>query len=591
MTDLDVTVAIRDRLAQAAAGTLAALALWALAEVWGREVLPERVWLCLLSLVLVQSGATLALAGPVGLLRGAVMSLWLSLPATLLTWSVASRFDPASRLLQHPQLVLALAGFVFVALPFLVVRAEGRGRMLDYASLFAATWETALRFVLAWVFVGLFWGVLLLSDALLDLVGVGVIDRILEEGVLFYALSGAVLGFALAVIHEARSRVSPYPVLRLLRLLLPVLLTVMVLFLAALPLRGLSGLFGDLSSAAILLATAAAAITLISTALDRDEAHAVNSPGLRSSTRALAILLPVPIALAVWALGIRVTGYGWTPARLFAALSAGLMAIYGLGYCLLALRGGDWTARLRRFNVTMAVLLLVASALWLTPLLDSLRISTASQVARYAEARAERGELPIWEMTHDWGRAGQAGLEQLRQLAIAQEDAGLIRALERAREVDSRYLFETPELPLTEDLVPGLVARMQVRPDGAGLSAADLAGIPQHELQSWRDGCARPLPDGRPGCALIRGAFSPAVAAEDQAIVLFLDELGRVRATHLRRNAAGDLFLRPAGDPRQSGGLSAAPELLMQALDGGFAIVPSGQQALEIDGMLISPRD
>ncbi|MCE8545630.1 DUF4153 domain-containing protein [Ruegeria pomeroyi] len=591
MTDLDVTVAIRDRLAQAAAGTLAALALWALAEVWGREVLPERVWLCLLSLVLVQSGATLALAGPVGLLRGAVMSLWLSLPATLLTWSVASRFDPASRLLQHPQLVLALAGFVFVALPFLVVRAEGRRRVFDYASLFAATWETALRFVLAWVFVGLFWGVLLLSDALLDLVGVGVIDRILEEGVLFYALSGAVLGFALAVIHEARSRVSPYPVLRLLRLLLPVLLTVMVLFLAALPLRGLSGLFGDLSSAAILLATAAAAITLISTALDRDEAHAVASPGLRASTRVLAILLPLPIALAIWALGIRVVGYGWTPARLFAALSAGLMAIYGLGYCLLALRGGDWTARLRRFNVTMAVLVLVSAALWLTPLLDSLRISTASQVARYADARAERAELPIWEMTHDWGHAGQAGLAQLRDLAVARGDAGLIRALDRAREVDSRYLFETPELPLNADLVPELVARMQVRPKEEGLSEADLDGVPQHQLQIWRDGCARPLPDGRAGCVLIRGALSPVVSAENQAIVLYLDELGLVRATHLRRNTAGDLFLRPAGDPRKGDDLAAEQALLMRALDGDFSIVPSGQRALDIGGSLISPQE
>ncbi|MCG6557707.1 DUF4153 domain-containing protein [Ruegeria sp. 1NDH52C] len=591
MTDLDVTVAIRDRLAQAAAGTLAGLALWALAEVWGGEVLPERVWLCLLSLVLVQSGATLALAGPVGLMRGAVMSLWLSLPATLLTWSVASRFDPASRLLQHPQLVLALAGFVFVALPFLVVRAEGRGRVFDYASLFAATWETALRFVLAWVFVGLFWGVLLLSDALLDLVGVGVIDRILEEGVLFYALSGAVLGFALAVIHEARSRVSPYPVLRLLRLLLPVLLTVMVLFLAALPLRGLSGLFGDLSSAAILLATAAAAITLISTALDRDEAHAVNSPGLRSSTRVLAILLPLPIALAIWALGIRVVGYGWTPARLFAALSAGLMAIYGLGYCLLALRGGDWTARLRRFNVTMAVLVLVSAALWLTPLLDSLRISTASQVARYGDARAERAELPIWEMTHDWGHAGQAGLAQLRDLAVARGDAGLIRALDRAREVDSRYLFETPELPLNADLVPELVARMQVRPKEEGLSEADLDGVPQHQLQIWRDGCARPLPDGRAGCVLIRGALSPVVSAENQAIVLYLDELGLVRATHLRRNTAGDLFLRPAGDPRKGDDLAAEQALLMRALDGDFSIVPSGQRALDIGGSLISPQE
>ncbi|MEY8837405.1 DUF4153 domain-containing protein, partial [Cribrihabitans sp. XS_ASV171] len=122
----------------------------------------------------------------------------------------------------------------------------------------------------------------------LELVEIDLLEKLFRTDWLAFALSGAVLGLALAVLHELRDRLSPFLVLRLTRLLVPVLLAVVAVFLVALPLRGLSRLFGEFSSAGTLMSVTIAAITLISTALDRDRAHEVESPGLRLATRILS---------------------------------------------------------------------------------------------------------------------------------------------------------------------------------------------------------------------------------------------------------------------------------------------------------------
>jgi hypothetical protein len=61
------------------------------------------------------------------------------------------------------------------------------------------------------------------------------------------------LGLGMAVIHDLAELLSPYVVLRVFRLFLPVVLAVMAIFLVALPFRGLDGLAGGLSPAMLLL--------------------------------------------------------------------------------------------------------------------------------------------------------------------------------------------------------------------------------------------------------------------------------------------------------------------------------------------------
>lgn len=592
MPDNRLTPEIRARLGQALIGFVAALALWTLAETWSVPSVPDMVRLGLLTFVLVQSGVSLAMSGTVGLLRSLVGALVLSLPATALSLLAGARFDLATDALDHANLVSTLSTLIFVATPFLAVWLTQPRRWNDYGALFETAWEITTRFLLAWLFLAMVWLVLFLSDALLDLVKVGLVDIVMRTSWLAFGLSGAIVGFGLAVIYEVREKVSPFPLLRLLRLLVPVMLAIVSIFLIALPLRGLTGLFGDLSSAAILLATASVAIGLISTAVDRDDAHAVQTVGITRATRLLALLLPILVGLAAWALAVRVSSYGWTPDRLLAVLVTGLLAVYATGYAGLAFVGVNWQARLRRCNVAFAILLVTLAAIWLTPVLDGNRISTASQVARYETDTADPDELPIWEMAHDWGKAGDRGLEQLVAIAQTRSDQRMLRLINRARRIDSRYQFSEPEFLLSsEAVVPELLATMPVAGAGAPLDASDLFDVPAHQLEAWHDGCKQVLPNGRPGCLFLRGAFSPIADADGQALVLFVDTDGVVRITHLLRSSNGDLRLRVAGDRAEDRTETFPVDVLIQAQEGQFSIVPSGQKALAVAGRVIAPRE
>ncbi|TNF64403.1 MAG: DUF4153 domain-containing protein, partial [Rhodobacteraceae bacterium] len=394
-------------------GAVAGWALWALVDLWSVAGLDGRVFVAVFTLASVFFGVALALVGPLSMPRAGAVAGALALPlAGLMTWA-SFRFEQPAQFLDNGPAVLMAGLIVLLATPFLAVAARGTDRVTEYAALFDAAWTITVRFAAAWVFVGGFWLVILMSDALLELVGLDVIGAILRPDWARFTVSGAVLGLGLAVAYELRDYVSPHLLLRLFRLLLPVLVAVVSVFLAALVVRGLSDLFGEISSAATLMGVALAAITLISTALDRDDADGVRTPGMKAAARILALMLPVVAALAAWAVVLRVAQYGWTPDRVQAAVAAGVILVYGLAYAAAALRGRGWRRRIRQANVWMAMMALGVACLWLTPVLNPQRIAADDQAERFLSSRSELSQLPVWQMQHDWGRAGQAALARV----------------------------------------------------------------------------------------------------------------------------------------------------------------------------------
>jgi hypothetical protein len=366
------------RIALAAFGALAALSLWLLTDQWRLETIGPRAFVMLFTFAAVFFGVALALAGPSPLRRAVPAGAAVAVPVTALVFWASFRFENAADYLDNVTGLMMAALLVLVATPFVSVWMQMRGRWLDYAALFDTTWTITVRYAAAWLFVGVFWLVAFLSNALLELVGIDLLERIFDIDWLRFTITGAVLGLALAVVYEMRDYLSPHLLLRLMRLLLPLVLAVVAVFIAALPFRGLSDLFGDFSAAATLMGVALGAITLVSTALDADDEAAISTRGMVLMTRALAALLPVLTVLALWSVVLRVLQYGWTPDRVLAALVAAVLLAYALAYAVPALLGGAWMARIRRANVGMALVAMAAAAIWLTPALNAQRISAQS---------------------------------------------------------------------------------------------------------------------------------------------------------------------------------------------------------------------
>lgn len=511
--------------------------------------------------------ALMGMEGPLGPSRAAIGAGGIALAVTGLLWLASLRFSRPDEVFTTPMITLACMVVGLVPMPFWIAQ-NGRG-LRDYPTLFGESWGIVVRYMVAWVFVGTVWLVILLSDALLQLVGLRLLDDVLSQGAVPWLLTGAVLGLGLAVSQDLSDYLSPFLILRLLRLLVPVILGVTLVFLALLPLRGMAGLFGGLSVAGTLLAMVGAAATLVTSTVDQSNDEAARTPLLTLSARGLCLALPLMAALGGWAVWLRVEQYGWTPERLFAAEVAILAMGYGVLYALAVLRGAGWMDRIRLANVAMAVALLGLSVASLTPLLNAEAIS-----ARSVQSRLEDGRMPIAafepRLLERWGVAGAAVLADLQT-----------RATEPGQEALAARLNGPPD---NTEAAARLAGILPVQPaEAVAFRATILEALAPHEREVVLSGCDRFLPDGAPGCVMVVADFLEAVPG-DEAMIVFLADADRPNQFAFRMTEAGAIPMAvvwsSGGRPPSDGGaaligaLQAAPP----------ALVPAPINMLEIGG-------
>ncbi|WP_054301552.1 DUF4153 domain-containing protein [Gemmobacter sp. LW-1] len=507
---------ISQRIAMAATGGLAGLAFFGLGQIHDYNLLPERAALALTGFTLVFFVAVLGMAGPLSLRRSVLTALPLAMVVGLgLAWASLG-YVSADQMFDTPAVILAALALTFLPQPFLVAAQLSHWR--DYRLLFIEAWTIVIRYAAAWLFVGIVWAVLFLSDALLKTVGIGFLGDLISTPFISPVITGIALGLGIAVVDEMADVMSPYLILRLLRLLLPVLLLVVVLFLVVLPVQGLDGLFGALSAAATLLTIAATGATLVTSAVDQSDEEAARARLVRWAARAMAVLIIAPAALGAWAVWLRVAQYGWTPERVLGAVIAGFGLGYGVLYAIAALRLGGWMARLRQANIVMALLIIAVSAALLTPLLNPERIATRSQLARLENGRVPVARFDLGAL-RDWGRPGRDAVEMLRLRAAEPGQEALA-------ELFRRKPATVPALP--EDaaaLREELATLLPMRPATAtALRDRVLSELAAPELADWRQTCLQDLPgEGGTACLMIAGDFWPHIAGDEAMVLLLRD--------------------------------------------------------------------
>lgn len=505
-----MTGQIAARLQLAVAGALGGALLWAAAKAAEQGWIGDYPALILIGALMTLFAALLGMAGPLGLGRALPRAAGLAVVlAGLLALSML-RYATPDEFLRGGLPVLAALTVAGLPVPFLIAAARTGWR--DYPALFLEAWSVVLRFAAAVAFTGLVWLVIYLSNEVLRIVGINVIGSLLRQELVVMVVSGAVLGLGMAVIHDLADLLSPYVVLRLFRLFLPVVLAVMVVFLVALPFRGLSGLAGDLSPALLLLTLVGGGIALVSIAVDQSDEEAAGSPVLRRSAQAMALLLPVLAGLALWAIRLRVADHGWSPERVFVALVAAIGIVYGLVYAQAVLRGGAWMERVRQGNIALALAIIALAGLWLTPILNAERISAQSQLARFLDGRTPVEALDVQAM-RGWGKPGAE--------AVAVLEA---KAKEPGQEMLARLLTGETLGPgeAEQDLLRAEVAAaLPVQPATAtGTRDTLLDAAEAYMLRDWKQVCAAGPDPAHPGCLMVVADLMPVLPGEEA--VLFL---------------------------------------------------------------------
>ena len=571
-----------DRLVLAGIGALAGLAGWILIDVLPDQIENERAIMAIAALMGAFFASLLVSIGPLTLRRAALAGLAVSvIPALLLLWA-SFRFDDIENFLNSASPLFAFAILASVPLPFLIAGLSDNSRWNDYPALFDNAWNIVVRYGVSWVFVAIFWGVVFLSDQLLKIVGLDIIEDLLDIDVVPYLLTGSTLGLALSVVHELRAYVSPYLVLRLLRLLLPVVLIVVAIFVVAVPVQGMSGLFGNLSAAGILMAMAIGAVTLITTAIDQNNELAVAPGFMRKITRALGVLLPILAALAIYAIWARVNQHGWSPDRIAAAIIAVFVLAYALIYVLAVVRNANWMGGIRKANIAMALALVGVAALWLTPAFNPQRISTNSQMARFQDGRTAVADLPLWEIGREWGKAGKSALADLENYD-GPDAAALETSLLKLDDSTSKWSFQSDNdadsAVKTADLAR-LQTLLQIRPLGKDLPENF---DPGSNVKSILNGCEQQTPAGKPACVGVFADLLPATPGDELMVVWAWSGGTRIGAHVWTQDDADTWVWHGHAEVLGARYRSALkPDVIDDLVNGDFTIQPANLNTLKV---------
>ncbi len=488
-------------------GAVSGLALWGLWKVLETGVVTDRTALTLAAFVAATLGAHMAVSGPLTQKQAGSRALLVGAVTSLLITLAALRYDEVS--FTPPMSVGFLIILWHLSLPFVICQGLGRG-LRHYPTLYAEAWKLFERLIAAWIFAGLTWAVIYLADLVLGLVGLQILTMITDVEPLAPMITGGALGLGLAVMLEIGGDVVPALLQRLLRLLLPVLLAVVVLFLVILPFRNFDQVFGSLSAGAIFLVLVAIMASMVTAATGPDDGQQVQPRLMQLAARVMAGLIILPALLAIWALWLRVQQYGWTPERLAAAMLM-LIALTSAALYLFAALRPVWHDGIRRGNVIVALLGMVLTCVFIG-VLPTEKIAARNLITRYEAGLIPTDKLEVYVLER-WGRPGAAALATLRVKADAGDTA--LAAL-----LDGQVVAPDPDR--IDKLRADLKALLPVQPATATATRDalfDLASADQ--IQTWISLCQ---PMGAPPavpCGLVVADFLTDSIGEE---VLFLQK-------------------------------------------------------------------
>ena len=351
--------------------------------------------------------------------------------------------------------------------------------------------------MMALVFAGLFWGVMLLGRGLLNLIHIYFLRDLIDHRWFYIPATNLALAVALHVadVEPQINRGARDLTLTLLSWLLPLLALLLAVFLAGLPFASLDLLWNTHYAARLLLTAAGLAVFLINCAY-QDGGEAWEDSRVKRWAAGLATVeLAVLLALAAWALALRVNQYGWSVDRIEAAALIAVGAVYSVFY-LAGLFAKPWLKRLEAGNVAAAWLGLALVFVLLTPIADPARLAVASQWARLQSGAVTPDKFDFATLKFDGGRWGAEALAQLAQ----SQDAATRAEAERTLAMKIRFAAARVAAPLTDEV---RLRQIDVFPPGRVLPPDFIAAVTASAAAAQFNSCfnTNARPDLKLRCA------------------------------------------------------------------------------------------
>ncbi|MGM7332955.1 DUF4153 domain-containing protein [Escherichia coli] len=325
-------------------------------------------------------------------------------------------------------------------LPWIQQSLRIRNGSSRYSYFYQSVWHNVLILLVIFLANGLTWLVLLLWSELFKLVGITFFNTLFFATDWFMYLTLGLVTALAVILARTQSRL----------------------------IDSIQKLF-TLIATGLLLTLAFLQLILMAIVRDPQKASLPWTGPLRCLIKTALLVAPLYVFVAAWALWLRVAQYGWTVDRLQGVLAVLVLLVWSLGYFVsIVWRKGQNPVVLQgKVNLAVSLLVLVILVLLNSPVLDSMRISVNSHMARYQSGKNTPDQVSLY-MLEQSGRYGRAALESLKS------DAGFMKDPKRARDLlmalDGEQSLQkvVSEKSLAENV---LIAPGSGKPDAAFWSA------------------------------------------------------------------------------------------------------------------------
>jgi len=370
-------------------------------------------------------------------------------------------------------LLCAAAVAVFIAQALLLAaQADGNNRYLaSYPRYFEQAWKLAVQIAFATLFMLLLWLILHLGAALFSLIGLHFPDKLLSQASFVIPVLAAAFSCALHLTDVRPGIIAGIRklLLTVLAWLLPLAALIVAAFLVSLAFTGPEPLWRTRLATPVLLGATALLVVLISAVHEDGVVSTLRQHRVMAVSLWCACLLPLPlVALAVYALGLRVAQHGWTVDRISLALVIAVAALYAVGYAVAALRDRRHLAPIAPVNIAASLMLLVIFLAVHSPVADPARLAVADQLARLKAGKTDAAGFDYDFLRFDGARFGVRALHGLAQ------DDGLPATAHTQAQLTLR---KSSRWNMANRVRPDIAANIRMHPSGqtlpAGFAAVD----------------------------------------------------------------------------------------------------------------------
>ena len=400
------------------------------------------------------------------------------------SWSEAFGMGHGTSFLSTRESNLFAAAILgFISIP-LLVHFEPTTKRWSYHALFETAWRNALVTVSSGMLTVVFWIVFYAGVMLMESIGLKYIVESITDPIFSFPITGIIFGASFA---QGLARAEMIIMLRRFWLtisawLLPLLLMFSVMWSVALPFTGLDLLFQTKNAGSILLWFLALSIHFSNTAYQDGSGE---QPYGRRLSIALEYAWPsllVLVAVAWWAMRLRIGQYGWTEQRVWAVFILLLATLYTTGYAYSLRFKRGWLVNIGKTNIVAALVMSAGLILLLSPLADARRIVVHSQMSRLMSGEIAPDKLDYSYLRWEAGRYGQEALHKM-VAGIEHKDKAIITA-KAQQALAEKYPHESVPAPQVEEPPPKRIRKvLHVLPQGEVLDGA-LINIMQESLET-----------------------------------------------------------------------------------------------------------